>query len=289
MSVSAQISQDSLLLVVEAFLIGNVGIGFPLMVNECIQDFFQHEVDERATVAEVGTPVDGVVIGLLVGIDHVLDRKMLENRIQPAEDEGLPESADSSVPIGERVDEFKLVMEDTTPDEQMVIGILQPSEKVAHQVPDPVRRGSDMDGLVSVKNPDASFSEHPGFIDKAGHHRTMGQQKVLDAKGIEFGIEFVGLDGVLDFLDLFQRCNNLLAFQHGLNFTFRQGVALDSQRGMDGFDPIGPPEPQGVLLFHPDCISFQLTGNLRNQIDGLGRYGEGWSIHFIPTFIPTQR
>ena len=188
MSVSTQISQDPLLLVVEAFLIGNVGIGFPLMVNECVQDFFQHEVDEGAAVAEVGTSVDGLVIGLLVGIDHVLDRKMLENRIQPAEDEGLPESADSSVPVGEGVDEFKLVMEDTTPDEQMVIGILQPSEKVAHQAPDPVRRGSDVDGFVSVKDPDAPFSEHPGFIDKAGHHRPMGQKKVLDGEGIEFGI-----------------------------------------------------------------------------------------------------
>ena len=155
-----------------------------------------------------------------------------------------------------------------------------------------------MDGLVSVKNPDAPFSEHPGFIDKAGHHRTMGQKEVLDGKGIELGIEFVGLDSVLDFLDLFQRRNNLLAFQNSLNFTFRQGVTLDSQRGMDGFDPVGSPEPQGVLLFHPDGISFQLTGNLRNQIDGLGRYGERWFVHgvfrhlvpsVIPTFIPTQR
>jgi hypothetical protein len=189
-------------------------------------------------------------------------------------------------------------MEDTTPDEQMVIGILKPSEKVVHQVPDPVRRGSDMDGLASVKDPDAPFSEHPGFIDKAGHHRTMGQKEVLDGEGIEFGIEFVGLDGVLDFLDLFQGRNNLLAFQNRLNFTFRQGVALDGQGRMDGFDSVGPPEPQGVLLFHPDCISFQLTGYLRNQIDGLGRYGERWFVHWvfrhlvpsvIPTFIPAQR
>ena len=67
---------------------------------------------------------------------------------------------------------------------------------------------------------------------------------------------------------------------------------------MDGFDPVGSSEPQGVLLFHPDCISFQLTGDLRNQIDGLGRYGERWFVHglfrhlvppVIPTFIPTQR
>ena len=37
-----------MLLEVEAFLIGNVGIGFPLMADECVQDFFQHEVDEGA-------------------------------------------------------------------------------------------------------------------------------------------------------------------------------------------------------------------------------------------------
>ena len=195
------------------------------MTNECIQDFFQHEVDEGAAVAEVGTPVDGMVIGVLVGIDHVLDRKMLENRIQPAEDKRLPETADSSVSVGEGVDEFKLIMEDTTPDEQMVIGILQPSEKVAHQVPDPVRRGSDMDGFVPVKNPDAPFPEHPGFIDKAGHHRTMGQKEVLDGEGIEFGIEFVGLDGILDFLDLFQGSDNLFAFQNRQHFTLGQGIS----------------------------------------------------------------
>ncbi len=249
------------------------------MADECVQNLFQHEVDEGATVAEAGTPVDGVVISLLVGIDHVLDRKMLENWIQPAEDKRLPESADSSVPVGEGVDEFKLIMEDATPDEQMVIGVLQPSEKVAHQVPDPVRRGSDVDGLVSVKNPDAPFSEHPGFIDKARHHRTMGQKEVLDGEGIEFGIEFVGLDGILDFLDLFQGSDNLFAFQNRQHFTLGQGISFDGQGGVNGFDPVGSPKPQGVLLFHPDCISFQLTGDHRNQIDGLGRYGERWFIH----------
>ena len=177
------------------------------------------------------------------------------------------------------MDEFKLIVENAAPDEQVVIGILQPSEKVVHQVPDSVRRGSDMNGLVPVKNTDAAFSERAGFIDKTSHHRPMGQKEVLDGIGIEFGIEFVGLDGVLDLLNFFQGSDDLLAFQNRLHFTFGQGISLDGQGRVDGFDSVGSPETQGILLFHPDGISFQLTGNLRNQIDGLGRYGEGWFVH----------
>jgi hypothetical protein len=37
------------------------------MADECVQDFFQHEVDEGTAVAEIGTPVDGTVIGFLFG------------------------------------------------------------------------------------------------------------------------------------------------------------------------------------------------------------------------------
>ena len=59
---------------------------------------------------------------------------MLENRIQPAEDEGLPETADSSVPVGKRVDEFKLIMEDTTPYEQMIKTTLQGAPRVLCRV-----------------------------------------------------------------------------------------------------------------------------------------------------------
>ena len=74
MSVSAQISQDSLLLEVEAFLIGNVGIGFPLMADECVQDFFQHEVDEGAAVGEAVLPGIDVQRRSIAFADHLVQR-----------------------------------------------------------------------------------------------------------------------------------------------------------------------------------------------------------------------
>ena len=59
---------------IESFFIGNFCIGFPLMADKCIQDFLQHKVDKGAAIANIRTLVDSIIIGLLVSIDHVLNR-----------------------------------------------------------------------------------------------------------------------------------------------------------------------------------------------------------------------
>ena len=53
MLVGPKISKDAFLLVVEAFLSGNIGIGLSLVVDKGVQDLLQHKVDEGAAIRQV--------------------------------------------------------------------------------------------------------------------------------------------------------------------------------------------------------------------------------------------
>lgn len=60
------------------------------MLQYGLMYLFQHKVDEGATLALLGTPGDGVIVGLLVGIDHILHRQVRKSRVPAAEDKRLP-------------------------------------------------------------------------------------------------------------------------------------------------------------------------------------------------------
>ena len=66
-----------------------------LMLLECLKQFLKHEVDEDSGVTRFGTGIDRLVIALLIVMNHAFDREMLENGIQPGENQRLPESARS--------------------------------------------------------------------------------------------------------------------------------------------------------------------------------------------------
>ena len=53
-----------------------------LISLQCLIDLVKHKVDEWTRLPCVGAGRDGIIIGLLVGIDHVLYWQVLKQRMQ---------------------------------------------------------------------------------------------------------------------------------------------------------------------------------------------------------------
>ena len=60
---------------------------------------------------------------------------------------------------------------------------------------------------------------------------------------------------------------------------FRQPIAFQSQRTVDGFDTAGFTQAQAVAPFQADGVPFHQSGYFRNQVDGCSRYTERWLVH----------
>lgn len=76
-----------------------------------------------------------VVFGLFLS-DHCFHGQIGEKWVPAAEDEGLPEATDTTVAIGEGVDELEFIVKDAACDERVGIGVFQPVEQVFHEAVD---------------------------------------------------------------------------------------------------------------------------------------------------------
>ena len=82
-----------------------------------------------------------VIIGLMV-LDDRFHRQPGQNRLLSHQHKRLPEPSHSSIAVGERVDEFKLVMDESTGHKRMFIGCFYPFKEVMDQSQDQLRKGA---------------------------------------------------------------------------------------------------------------------------------------------------
>ena len=192
-------------------------------------DFAEHVVYEGRAVGVFGAGIDGVVIGGLGGMNHVFNGEVLKDGVPTAEDERLPEAAHASVAVGKGVYELELVMEDAAFDEGVVGGFFQPCAQVVNEGGDAGGGGRHVDDARAVHDADAGLAEVAGGGNERGHHDFVRFEQVGDGKGVEFGIEVVGGDGVFDFLDLAERGDDGFAIENVGDLLLGERVALDGE------------------------------------------------------------
>ena len=133
---------------------------------ECCEKGCEQEFDERGGVADLVTCAEDFVVSHLSLADHGFHRQEGEERVPVAEDEGLPEAADAAIAIGEGVDEFEFVVEDTAGDERVGVGAFQPGEKVFHEAVDTVCGRGEVNDLFALGDADRAEAEATCVIDE---------------------------------------------------------------------------------------------------------------------------
>ncbi len=129
----------------------------------------------------------------------------------------------------------------------------------------------------------------PGFIAESLHHRSMRQQHVCRAHGVELRVELIGGNGVLHLLNFAGRGNNILSLNHIAHLLFAQLVALNSEGGVNRAHAVSLAKAQPVLLLQADSIALHQRRNEGNLVDCLGRYLErgcvGHRFHAVSTAL----
>ena len=215
--------------------------GSPLRPDRLLQSVLDRgeEVrDERLQLSLLIGLAQALVVPLLPGPDHLLDRQPGQQRSPPAEDEGLPEAAEAAVAIGEGVNELQLVMHDATGQQRMPVAALQPAEQVSNQGRDSRGRGRHVHQCFPPVDPDAAAAEAARAIHQARHQQAVGFQQVLLIAGIPAGQGLVGADGIAHLLNVAGRAKHPLAVEEGRDLLQAEAVPLDRQRGLDGVDAI---------------------------------------------------
>ena len=70
----------------------------------------------------------------------------------------------------------------------------------------------------------------------------MGSQKIIHGIGIKFIQSLINFVGILDFSNILGWSQDMFSVQHSSYLLQGEGVLLDSQRTMDGSDPITAPQ-----------------------------------------------
>ena len=81
----------------------------------------QHEVNELTALAVALALSNSLIVCLLIGMHHILNWQMLEDRMQSCQYQRLPQATCPAIAIREWMYELKLEVEDTRADEQMVL------------------------------------------------------------------------------------------------------------------------------------------------------------------------
>ena len=129
------------------------------MLFQCLQNPFEHEINENARIGLGGAVIDGLVIAILVVMHHGLHGEMQEHGVQFCKDEGLPEAPRPSVAIGEGVDELQLVMEHATPNQKVVFGSAKPVKETGDELGNLPGGWCDMYDLFPRKDTDTASAE----------------------------------------------------------------------------------------------------------------------------------
>ena len=152
-----------------------------------IEQFAEHKINKCARIVVCRARVDGFVVFQLVVVNERFDWQILKDGIELRQNQRLPQAAHSAVSIGERVDKFKLVVEDATANQQVVVGVFEPVEEVCHQLGYAFEWWGNVNRAISVKNADSASLKLSRSFDECRHHLRVCPQKVFERKRIERG------------------------------------------------------------------------------------------------------
>ena len=189
------------------------------MLEHGLIDLFQHKLNKRSAFSLFGTLGDGIIIGLLVGIDHILHRQVRKSGMPTAEDKRLPQTSHPAVAVDKRMDELKLIVEYAATYQQVVVGILQPVEQVGHQGIHFISRRCHVNQAVFGVHTHATFAEMACVIGQGRHHQAVSAQQVVHREWVEFLKLIIHPDGVFHLLNLADGCNDSLAVDDSVSDT----------------------------------------------------------------------
>ena len=176
-----------------------------------IEQFAEHKINKRARIVVCRARVDGFVVFQLVVVDERFDGQILKDGIEFRQNQRLPQATHSAVSVGERVDKFKLVVEDASANQQVVVGVFEPVEEVCHQLGYAFEWWGNVNRAISVKNADSASPKLSRSFDECRHHLRVCPQKVFERKRIERGKIVVYGNRVFHLLKFANRRNYIFA------------------------------------------------------------------------------
>lgn len=86
---------------------------------QTVSDDFKHQFNKSCAVYLLVSRVESIVVFFLPGLDQFLNRKPKEQFFPLTEEEAVPHSSHASVAVCEWMNEFKLIVENSTLDQWM--------------------------------------------------------------------------------------------------------------------------------------------------------------------------
>ena len=200
----------------------------------------KHEGHERGGV---GGPVgcgQGAVVGVLAVSHQGLDRQIGQERAPAAQDQGLPESAQTAVAVAKGVYEYEFVVTDTACHQGDDFAAGEPVQQVPDQDRDPAGGRGHVDQRGAAVDADTAAAQAPGVVHQAGHQQSVGGQQVAQGCRVPGRQSLIGGQGVADLLDLARQAQDALAVEDGADLIDGEAVVLDGERRLDGADAVVP-------------------------------------------------
>lgn len=215
-----------------------------------------------------------VVLGLVLE-DQAFHRDIGEQGIPAGQDQALPEPSHAAVAVGEGVDELEFIVKDRAGDERVGIGGNQPFEQITDQRRHSAGGRGHVNHLLARHHSHTAVPVDSRPIDQAGHENPMCIQQIFFHIGLPAFEPVVGGQGVFHLLHLARRGDDPLALQDRGNLRLAQGVALDSQRAVNGANTVEAPQPEGSRLIGERAQPPDGLADRGDPVQDLRGYGVG--------------
>ena len=105
------------------------------------------------------------------------------------------------------MDEYEFIVENGEKDQRMnfLPGTLHQVEQMLHLIRDELRRRCHEDTAIPIENTFMMIAKYAGFLHRQVGHHTMQVLQIIEGIGVEVSPLFIGLIGILNFLNLFLR------------------------------------------------------------------------------------
>lgn len=178
----------------------------------------------------------------------------------------MPEPSHSPVSVHKRVNKLHFIMEHTTLDNRVIFIVLQVIEQVVHQVVYSRPAWCEVCHRIPLKNADIARSIPAGRFYEPRRKQFMSLQIRFLLVRIKLRQFLIHPDRVLNLQNIFRRPGHSFIVEQGTYLIQRQGITLDAQRRMDGFDLVLLPQMRGSFLRY---VESTMPSNLPASADRL--------------------
>ena len=218
-------------------------------------DLPQHKLDKNGGLPRHMTFGNRFVVFLLKFFDLAFDGNVLKNRLPLGKDRRVPQSCHSAVAVREGMNEYELIMKDAAEDQRMYLIFcrLHPVEQIRHQPRDELGRRCHENTPVAAENAIFASAKLAGFFHQVLCHDPVELFQLLNVVGVDLQKSLISLIGTLDFLNFLLLPQNRLAIDDIPNLSQCQGVCLDLQGRMNGFNFVVLPQMRPGLQIAGGC------------------------------------